>query len=766
MDLNTFLEEKGFGGIALEPGGGLLKFDRGGDKNGWAVAYQFEKNGDPWIYAMAGDFKTDERHIFKTSEIGDDKELRERVKKATKEADEYKKKTQEAASKLAQRFWSEATDTADSEYLKHKLQQSGLVPVLKLRTEPTSFGTHRLIVPCQDINGKIWGLQKISDDGQKTFMSGQRCSGVFFTLGEITNETDRLFIAEGIATAASIYLATEKPTICAFNASNLEKVAKAFREKYPKLPIIVAGDDDRFTKRGNEPYNTGRIAAEKAAATCAGVAVFPDFSAENTTNNKATDFNDLAQLEGIEKVRETLQRVRPPNPEDFIKTQSTGFHTIKETQRGITKKPCYEDLAKYFSKVHQYKLLNGSEICYAWNGAYYEVFGDTYIENFAQRHFDPFADNKMVVEFRNLILRTNLMQPHWFDSTTMNKTNFKNGVLDNETLEFSPHSPDRGFRYILGYDYDPQAACPTFDKFMKEVTSGDEELEKILLEFAGYALSSDECWIHKALVLEGQGSNGKSTYMTVLRFLAGKDNYTPFTLSDLKKEGNRQCLDGKLFNMAEETPSRSLMETSMFKNLVGGGESYVRQLYKNPYTMRNRAKLIFACNELPMTEDTSHGYMRRFLIVPFKALFTDEKGNKDPLIEEKLKSELAGIWNKVYAAYRGVKKRGQFSTSKSSSIALEDYKKEIDPTIDWVDRNLQIHPLGNGKDETFVLISKIYTDYQGDMERSGIKPVNSIVFGRRLSRHLPDYEKRKHRKKIENRAEQILIAVTQGYEGE
>ncbi len=251
-------------------------------------------------------------------------------------------------------------------------------------------------------------------------------------------------------------------------------------------------------------------------------------------------------------------------------------------------------------------------------------------------------------------------------------------MLDTETLELLPHSPERGFRSGLAYSYDVMATCPTFDKFMHDVTCGDAGLQAVLLEFAGYALSSDSCWAQKALVLEGVGSNGKSTLMNILRALAGKDNYASLTLSDLRGEGNRQMLDGKLFNMAEETPSKSLMESSIFKNLVTGGETQVRQLYKKPYVMRNRAKLIFACNDLPGSNDTSLGYFRRFLIVPFRATFSDALGNKDSFIEEKLIKELPGIFNRVIRHYAALVKNKVFSESGASLQALSEYRLDVD----------------------------------------------------------------------------------------
>lgn len=365
--------------------------------------------------------------------------------------------------------------------------------------------------------------------------------------------------------------------------------------------------------------------------------------------------------------------------ENFIATEGSGFHSRHTGANGkMVLRPNYEDLRRFFERDHTYKILGGSRICYVWTGKKYEELEDAYLENFAQKHFNPVATTEMVGEFRRLVQRTNLYSPEWFEETTHKKINFQNGVLNTETLELLPHSTELGFRSMLTYTYDPAATCPTFDRFLSDVTCGDQSLAAVLLEFAGYALSGDSCWAQKALVLDGHGSNGKSTFMSVLRALGGKDNYSSLTLSDLRGEGNRQMLDGKLFNMAEETPSRALMESSIFKNLVAGGETQVRQIYKKPYVMRNRAKLIFACNELPGSTDTSHGYFRRFLIVPFRATFSDSKGNKDSFIEDKLTRELPGVFNLVLRHYKNLTKNKRFFESASTVAALQEYHTDVD----------------------------------------------------------------------------------------
>ena len=254
---------------------------------------------------------------------------------------------------------------------------------------------------------------------------------------------------------------------------------------------------------------------------------------------------------------------------------------------------------------------------------------------------------------------TNLTEPNWFDLTTARKINFKNGVLNIDTMELGSHSPDAGFRYCLPYDYDAKATCQNFDAMMKRVTLNDETLENVLDEFMGYALSYDRYWCHKALILTGEGENGKSTWLDTLKALAGEGNYGSLFLRAMNQEGNLQLLDGKLFNISPEVPKKGTFDTALFKALTGNDEVTVRKIYKSPYTMKNRAKLIFACNELPDSIDATHGFFRRWLVVPFNAAFKAGDEGFDALIGEKLLGELSGIFNRALKGYQRLKTQGR-----------------------------------------------------------------------------------------------------------
>jgi len=154
-----------------------------------------------------------------------------------------------------------------------------------------------VVLPLRDTNGKLHSLQFIGADGSKNFLTGGRVAGCFFTLADKAHGP--LVICEGYATGASIHEATGCAVLCAINCGNLLDVAKAARELWPQREIIVAADNDQFTN-GN-PGLTKATAAAKAIRAKLAVPQFKN------TAKKATDFNDLATVESLARVKEQIE---------------------------------------------------------------------------------------------------------------------------------------------------------------------------------------------------------------------------------------------------------------------------------------------------------------------------------------------------------------------------------------------------------------------------------------------------------------------------
>ncbi|MGZ5050457.1 MAG: toprim domain-containing protein [Methylobacter sp.] len=136
-----------------------------------------------------------------------------------------------------------------------------------------------LIVPLYNADNKLVNLQFIQPDGTKRFLSGGQKKGCFWALGELT---DTILITEGMATGCSLFEHQGLQTVIAFDAGNLEAVAKVIRAKHPNAEIVIAGDNDASGK--------GQQAARAAALAVGGKYIIPPTPGQ--------DWNDHLTKEG------------------------------------------------------------------------------------------------------------------------------------------------------------------------------------------------------------------------------------------------------------------------------------------------------------------------------------------------------------------------------------------------------------------------------------------------------------------------------------
>lgn len=213
--------------------------------------------------------------------------------KAKREADRVASQ-QVAAEKAEDEVGTYADASADHPYLIRK------------RIEPHGIKIDRagrLVVPVIDQEGEILSYQTIDAEGNKRFLKGGKIEGGFY---ELRGNRKVIFIGEGFATCASIHQATGFTTLVAFDCGNLAKVAKSAKEMFLGSRIVICADNDQFTEG-----NPGIAKGKAAASLVFGEIVYPTFN-ESDLSSKPTDFNDLHILQGIEAVKEQIERVALP----------------------------------------------------------------------------------------------------------------------------------------------------------------------------------------------------------------------------------------------------------------------------------------------------------------------------------------------------------------------------------------------------------------------------------------------------------------------
>jgi putative DNA primase/helicase len=257
--------------------------------------------------------------------------------------------------------------------------------------------------------------------------------------------------------------------------------------------------------------------------------------------------------------------------------------------------------------------------------------------------------------------------------------NLRNGMLDLATFELLPHAKEYYSTVQVPIDFDRGADCPKFRAFLDQIFDGDGELVSLVQEMMGYCLTA-ETRAHKAFILTGTGSNGKSVLIDVLTRLCGAENVSAVSLKEISQQQfSKIDLVGKTVNIATENEIDVRgFETDAFKSIVSGDLIRVERKYEDGFAYRPYCKLVLAFNKLPYTKDQSYGFLRRLIIIPFGKTFEGEQDNKH--LKEELHEELSGILN---FAIEGLKRLYandfRFQPSAAAERELRDYRDEINP---------------------------------------------------------------------------------------
>lgn len=235
--------------------------DKAGSKNGWYVLHLDDKPFGAFGSWKTGQSCTWTATAFEAMDQAERQAMAARMAEAKKARDTEQAAVHEAARKRAYALWEKGAPDFDS----HGYLVSKGVPAYGLR-----LLRQQLVVPLRDVDGVLHTLQFIGEDGRKTFLTGGRKRGCYHAIGK---PRAALCICEGYATGATIYQATGHATAVAFDAGNLQSVAKALRQKFPGLTLVIAADNDTET-----PGNPGLTAAQAAARAVGAVLAVPTFA--------------------------------------------------------------------------------------------------------------------------------------------------------------------------------------------------------------------------------------------------------------------------------------------------------------------------------------------------------------------------------------------------------------------------------------------------------------------------------------------------------
>lgn len=355
----------------------------------------------------------------------------------------------------------------------------------------------------------------------------------------------------------------------------------------------------------------------------------------------------------------------------------------------------HNDLADYVQSLHEFKtMLDTHEIYYYKEGVYAQGGEELIIKTIEK------VKNTCSKAFVNEVLF------HIQARTFTDREEFdadpcliclENGVLDRETMTLHDHDPRLLFLKKIPVRYDPEKLSPAFTKYFEEVCP--DVYRDTLIEYMGYCLYP-KYTLHSWIVLIGEGANGKSTFLSVLKAFLGKENVIGISLQDLcNRRFMPNELSGKLANICADLSNMPLKQVGTLLELTGGDLVTFDVKNKKAMTMKdgNRCKLIFSTNTLPRTEVKTDAYYRRVKIVPFPNFFFEKDPKTDPNLFDKLttEDELSGILNLALAGLKRALERKSISYPFDKDEMRDQYSRFSEPYQRFIDETIKFDSLSS-----------------------------------------------------------------------
>ncbi|MCK5216579.1 MAG: hypothetical protein KAJ93_02260, partial [Methanosarcinales archaeon] len=387
-----------------------------------------------------------------------------------------------------------------------------------------------------------------------------------------------------------------------------------------------------------------------------------------------------------------------------------------------------KSMSEYVMGLSHFITLEDNKNLYHYDNGLYILRGEDLITKIVQTALGDASKIQHINEVIHHIKYETLIPRDYINNESCSIP-LINGVYNLETDNLEPHSHENIFIHQIPVEYNRDAECPAFNKFISEITNPEKPEDiQTLYEYIGYCLIPDTR-IQKALMCIGTGSNGKSKLLEAIGAFVGSKNTSGQSLQKLENNPYSPAeLFGKLVNIFPDLASGAIYENSVFKMLTGDeGEITAERKYEHQFKFKNTARLIFSANKLPPVPADDMAYMRRWVLLEFPHKF--EGADIDINLGAKLSTteEQSGLLNIVIPALKTILKNGDYSNIQTTEEINRMYRINSDPIASFADECIVA-----SEDDTWKIL--IYERYVKWCTENSKEPKTSPVFAKRFSK--------------------------------
>jgi len=397
-------------------------------------------------------------------------------------------------------------------------------------------------------------------------------------------------------------------------------------------------------------------------------------------------------------------------PDDGFKTSSVQLFAQSDKNRRVVNENIYQYLKDHNHKFITVRDETGRQPhIYYYQDGYYKLNGEDILVEVLQNLFNEQGvpwQRKYKLEILDYLKSKEIKERNEV-APPKGYINFNNGVYNIYSGKLLPQSSQYFFLYKIPWDYNPKIKkLPTMlQKFFESTFDGKQKYIDFSQELFGYCLYSDYNY-PGLFYLYGTGGNGKSVWLSLLTAMLGEKNIASKSIDSLMSHRfTTALLYGKLLNYCGELTDSVMNKTDMLKRLTAGDKIQAEFKGKDGFDFRNIAKVITACNSIPMCYDRTDGWYERQYILPFLIKFRDTDKCDNDLLDKLITKE--NMESLLYWSLQGLhrllkNKKFTYSNKKEKYLMYQGNTKY------YVETNY----VKTGDINEFVKVDDIRKDYE------------------------------------------------------
>jgi len=309
---------------------------------------------------------------------------------------------------------------------------------------------------------------------------------------------------------------------------------------------------------------------------------------------------------------------------------------------------------------------------------------------------------------------------------------FSNGFVRvrDGAIELAEHAPANLARHGFTFDYEPWTAerTPKLNAFLAELFADCDPPERdarvaLLQEFSGACLVGDAIRFQKCLLLHGEGGNGKSALLALLRAMFPRDALCSLPPQRWAERFSLEVLEGKRANFVSETPNGDILDGSAFKAVITGDYVTAERKLKPVFEFKPIAGHIFSTNWPLLTSDHSTGFWRRPIVLPCTRKFDGDAARVIDVEQPIIREELAGLVAFAIEGAARAQRQSAFTVPEQGKALAHQWRTDSDAVRSF---------LATRPDNDEVLSSTLFDAYKQWSKDTNHGTLSSTKFGLRV----------------------------------